>query len=917
MTYPPALTGVSAASGRSDTVRVPHCVAVEPPKVTMSQQTNSTKTRVSKLRRIGIPTALIAAVALLFAMVVPTSASADATGTISGHITDAVAGGNLAGVEVRALTIPPSSFPTTTLTDASGNYTLAPPTGDYTIFASDPSQVYEANSYGGASNPTTVTASVDTPQTGIDFSLTPDGSVSGTVLDAQTGNPLANVTVVIVDAISNSEVAQGNTASDGTFRVGNNTLEPGIYVVEFIDSAENYLTTWFGGTRQQDATLLFIGTSENKSLGTKFLTLKATIGGTALDTANQPINNLPVTLTTQSGSTVETTNTDSTGQYGFNDLVAGSYFVEFGTPGDATWASQWWDGASTRALASLITVIPGQTSSNIDAVVETSATISGNINDAFGVVSGATVDVYDLGTTHKVATATSGVDGNFSAVGLRPGSYELDVTAGTHQSILDPGPIVLEEGSNSTGNDVTMVRLGNIAGSVVNEQENPISGIAVEVRTNADVLAGNATTGINGSYNVTGLVPGDYTVSFSRGNATPPYLPYTHPQTIHVTGAGPVAPIQDIVSLGVSISGTTTDASRAPLEGTTVTLYDSTDQQVASAVSDIDGNYSFLAAPGNYFVGFTPADGNTYEPQYWTAAIGGTPAQIDAVALSLSAGAISTGINARLQKLPSLQPSTPLIVGTPKLGTPLTAQTAAWGPGSVTLTYQWYLQGAAIFGATNVTYTPISGDAGKTLTVKATGAESGYLNSIRESAPSAIVTGGVLATATPVITGTKAVGQTLTANATWSPGTITYHYQWKRGSSAISHATSATYRLASADGGQKISVVVTGTEPGYTTVARTSATATIGRVLTSTPTPKITGTHAVGHKLTANPGLWKPSVVTLHYQWYQDGSPIPSATRSTYLVKISDSAHTITVRVTGSKTGYTSITRTSAGVAIA
>jgi len=82
---------------------------------------------------------------------------------------------------------------------------------------------------------------------------------------------------------------------------------------------------------------------------------------------------------------------------------------------------------------------------------------------------------------------------------------------------------------------------------------------------------------------------------------------------------------------------------------------------------------------------------------------------------------------------------------------------------------------------------------------------------------------------TPTISGTVAVGQTLTAAAgTWSPAP-TLSYQWSRAASAsstftvIAGATSSSYVVASGDAGYKLKVTVTGSKPGYTTTSRSSA----------------------------------------------------------------------------------------------
>ena len=81
--------------------------------------------------------------------------------------------------------------------------------------------------------------------------------------------------------------------------------------------------------------------------------------------------------------------------------------------------------------------------------------------------------------------------------------------------------------------------------------------------------------------------------------------------------------------------------------------------------------------------------------------------------------------------------------------------------------------------------------------------------------------------------------------------------------------------------------------------------------LTATPTPKISGTVKVGKTLTAKAGTWKPSGVKLSYQWYRNGKKIDEATKSSYKLVGADKGKKVTVKVTGSKTGYKSVTKTS------
>ncbi|MFF2387522.1 carboxypeptidase regulatory-like domain-containing protein, partial [Agromyces sp. NPDC058104] len=77
--------------------------------------------------------------------------------------------------------------------------------------------------------------------------------------------------------------------------------------------------------------------------------------------------------------------------------------------------------------------------------------------------------------------------------------------------------------------------------------------------------------------------------------------------------------------------------------------------------------------------------------------------------------------------------ATPTISGTVKVGSTLTAKPGTWTTGT-TFTYQWYAAGTAITGATGSTFTPTTTHKGKTITVKVTGALSGYPTIAKTSA---------------------------------------------------------------------------------------------------------------------------------------------------------------------------------------
>ncbi|MBG6059200.1 putative cell wall-binding protein/peptidoglycan/xylan/chitin deacetylase (PgdA/CDA1 family) [Cryobacterium sp. MP_M5] len=80
-------------------------------------------------------------------------------------------------------------------------------------------------------------------------------------------------------------------------------------------------------------------------------------------------------------------------------------------------------------------------------------------------------------------------------------------------------------------------------------------------------------------------------------------------------------------------------------------------------------------------------------------------------------------------------------------------------------------------------------------------------------------------------------------------------------------------------------------------------------------TPTITGTATVGQILTAVPGAWTPTTTTFTYQWLRAGTDIVGATAATYTLVAADLGKAISVRVTGSATGFTPLPVVSAATA--
>ncbi|KZE89276.1 CAP domain-containing protein [Microbacterium sp. TNHR37B] len=166
---------------------------------------------------------------------------------------------------------------------------------------------------------------------------------------------------------------------------------------------------------------------------------------------------------------------------------------------------------------------------------------------------------------------------------------------------------------------------------------------------------------------------------------------------------------------------------------------------------------------------------------------------------------------------------------------------------------------------------------------------------------------------TPQIAGTAKAGVKLTAKpGTWTSGTK-LRYQWYAGGKAVSGATAKSYTPQAKDAGKALKVKVTGSKTGYGSTSKTSKSTpkVAAPSALKLTTPKISGTAKVGKKLTLVRGSWT-SGTTFTYRWYRDGKYIPGATKTSYTLTKSDKGKTISIKVTGKKSGYKTASRTSA-----
>lgn len=243
----------------------------------------------------------------------------------------------------------------------------------------------------------------------------------------------------------------------------------------------------------------------------------------------------------------------------------------------------------------------------------------------------------------------------------------------------------------------------------------------------------------------------------------------------------------------------------------------------------------------------------------------------------------------------------PTVVGTAKVGVPLSVNPGQWSP-SATFDYQWLADGEAIEGANAATYTPTPAEYQRKLAVQVSAMRRGYLTALVTTAPTAAtLPGTITSTAPPQVSGRPYVGATLRAGgATWSVPLASVAWQWLADGSLIAGATAASYSPTESVLGKVLSVRATATSPGYTAtsvVSGATAPVVFGRVAAASPVA-IKGRAVTGELLTASLGALTPSSASVAWQWYRSGVPIEGATRPTYLVRGDDVTSRLSVRAT-------------------
>lgn len=369
-------------------------------------------------------------------------------------------------------------------------------------------------------------------------------------------------------------------------------------------------------------------------------------------------------------------------------------------------------------------------------------------------------------------------------------------------------------------------------------------------------------------------------------------------QTVIAAGTFSTAPSTLAVSgtarVGQTLSVTTTASAWTPTPGA-----------VTYAWHDVADN-SVIGTGSSYTL--TAADlGRTLYVQAAATKDGYTPSDV----ASSFIGAVGTGS--------FTLDSAPAITGGLRVGATFTATAPSLTPTPSSITYQWRHTsgGAAIAGATSLSFTPTADLIGESLYLEATATLDGYQSYVTASNTSGAVAQAVLTPVTALAVPSAATfGVPLTLTVpTFTPTADAVSYQWYRTPDvAISGATGTSYTPTIDDVGSQLYVVATATATGaqsYQSASNLTGTVALAS-FTSAPVPVLSGIGLVGAQYTVDAQIdsWAPTPTSITYRWFRATADQPAGT---LLVGVTGTTYTPTdaeigsyyyVEATAHRTGY-------------
>ncbi len=143
--------------------------------------------------------------------------------------------------------------------------------------------------------------------------------------------------------------------------------------------------------------------------------------------------------------------------------------------------------------------------------------------------------------------------------------------------------------------------------------------------------------------------------------------------------------------------------------------------------------------------------------------------------------AATTAGTAPVAAQPPVNIALPAITGTARTGSTLTVSNGSWENSPTAYARQWKAAGVNISGAMGTTYVPVLSDVGKVITCTVTASNADGSEAATSAGTAAVVAQPVpVNSTTPVMTGTPAVGQTMSCTTgAWSNSPTSYEKRWR------------------------------------------------------------------------------------------------------------------------------------------
>lgn len=619
------------------------------------------------------------ALALVAALLLPATAQAAETATISGQVTGP-GGAALQGVCVSAQLPPPAMGFGSAVTDVTGNYTMTGlAAGSYIVrFSACGAGNFVAEWWND--KPTSFTADAVTvaageQRTGIDAQLAAGATISGHVTGGG-GTALQGICVSAQTSPPGGAFESATTNASGDYAITG--LPAGNYKVQFrACGTGNHVEEWWDDKPDvMTADTVTLTTGQQRTGIDAQLAPGATISGRVTNANGDPLQGICVTAhPATSGLLSRSAQTNAAGDYTIGGLPAGTFGVQFTACGGGSYISEWWDDKSSSSAANPVTLAAGEQRTGIDAQLSSGASISGRVTDGAGTpVQGVCVAAPPAGGAG--GSATTDASGTYTIANLPAGDYKVQFACGPSGFVSEwwndkpdmasADPISLTAGQQRTGIDAALASAGSISGTVTGPGGGGQASVCVKaLRSTAQIadLFGNpvaqAMTSGSGGYTISGLASGSYKVVFEDcGTGQQLARAFYDGQTdigsatlVSVTGGQTTAGVNAQVVAGGSISGQVKSGSGQPLQGVCVVAELPTiGSAVTGALTAADGTYAMPGLPpGSYRVHFLTtgcsfATAGDLPPRWYDGRT--TAAAADPV--TVVAGQTTAGINAAM-----------------------------------------------------------------------------------------------------------------------------------------------------------------------------------------------------------------------------------------------------------------------------